>query len=86
MFYPCGSHCPANVLLLQSSPGLGHTLEVLFRVSATDLLLATASLLALRLRRATRVMRHILAPVLLASILRTVAAAAMLGVGSRHPP
>ncbi len=45
-------------------------------------MVSTAVVLAVRLKHASRVMRHILAPVLGASIVRTIALAAFVGSGS----
>ncbi len=82
VFVPCGSDCPANRLLLVSAPGAGEALTSLFRIVAAATVLATAGVLANRLGRASRVMRRVIAPVLLASIARTVAVATFLLLGS----
>ncbi len=85
VFVPCGSHCPANRLLVSNLPGASRTLEALFRGLGGALVLATAGVLAWRLRGASGVMRRILAPVVVASIGRTIAVAAYLALGSTSP-
>jgi signal transduction histidine kinase len=82
VFVPCGAHCPANALLVSSTPGLSHILVTAFRVLTAVIVLATAGVLAHRLRHASRVMRRVLTPVLLASIARTGAVAAYMMLGS----
>ena len=82
LFVPCGSDCPTNSLLVAHQPATGEVFEALFRGVAAAVLVATAAVLAVRLSRASRVMRRVLAPVLIASILRTAAVAAYLALGS----
>jgi signal transduction histidine kinase len=81
-FSPCTSSCPANRWLVSSAPSTGEAFATVFRVCAAAIVLATAGILANRLWRASRVMRRVLAPVLVASIVRTVAVAAFVIVGS----
>ena len=83
VFVPCGSDCPDNALLISDEPALGDTLLTVFRAVAATLILATAGVLWTRLRRATPLMRRILTPVVIASIVRTLAVAALfLALGS----
>ncbi len=82
LFVPCGGTCPRNGLLLSNSPGASDTLDAIFRLFAGFIVLATAAVLATRLRRASRVMRRVITPVLVASIARTIAVAAYLVLGS----
>ncbi len=82
VFVTCGSRCPRNGLMIANSPDASKALYSLFRLFAGIIVLSTVVVLADRLRRASHVMRRILAPVLLASILRLSAVAAYLAVGS----
>lgn len=81
-FILCGADCPRNRLLVTSAPSLGDALAASFRIFGAVLVLATAGILADRLRRASRVTRRVLTPVLLASIGWTAAIAAFLILGS----
>lgn len=81
-FILCGASCPPNRLLIASAPATGEALATAVRALGAVLVFATAGILAVRLRHASKVMRQILAPVLLASIGWTVVIAAFLIVGS----
>ena len=81
-FTPCASSCPSNRLLVSSDPSTGEAFATIFRVCAAAIVLATAGILADRLRHASSVMRRVIAPVLIASIARTIAVAAFVIVGS----
>ncbi|MEI2717398.1 MAG: hypothetical protein V9E98_10445 [Candidatus Nanopelagicales bacterium] len=77
----CGDSCPENVLLVADNPSLAAAFQAAFRWSGTLLLVATAASLAVRLIRASPLTRRTLAPVLVVSILRTLAVAAFIGSG-----
>ena len=78
----CNATCPGNAfMLLDSEPALLDELVVPLReLLAALLLIAVVVRLADRIRRATRLMRRTLVPVLVAAILRTLALAAAFGV------
>ncbi len=82
VFVTCGSRCPRNSLMLANAPDASRALLSLFRLAAGVIVLSTVAVLADRLRRASHVMRRILAPVLFASILRLSAVAAYLAGGN----
>ena len=77
-FVPCHPQCPRNVLLVADWPALSWTLNTAFRVVGVLIMIATGALLFSRLRRATPLLRRAIAPVLLASIARTLAIAVFL--------
>lgn len=79
---PCAPDCPDNALRIAHASDVADVFTVAFRASAAALLLAVAWILAGRLRRATPITRRMLAPVLVASVARTVAVAAFLALGS----
>ena len=78
----CNATCPGNAfMLLDSEPALLDELVVPLReLLAALLLIAVVVRLADRIRRATRLLRRTLVPVLVAAILRTLALAAAFGV------
>ncbi|MCU0314267.1 MAG: histidine kinase [Solirubrobacteraceae bacterium] len=78
----CDGPCPANVLDVTDAEGVARALGVAFRVCAAGLLVGVAVVLAVRLHRATALMRRILAPVLVASVARLAAVSAFLALGS----
>ena len=77
-FVVCHPQCPRNVLFVADWPALSWALNTAFRAIGVVILIATGALLFSRLRRATPLLRRAIAPVLLASIARTVAIAAFL--------
>lgn len=80
----CQPDCPRNVLFVAERPDWSHGFAMATRAVGTFLLVATAGVLFNRLRRATPLMRRVLAPVLVASIARAlVTAAFLLGIGGR---
>ncbi len=79
---PCSPACPHNALLVANNPSLAHVFEVAFRVVPTVVLIATAALLAVRLRRASSLTRRMIAPVLVASLARCLGLAAFLALDS----
>jgi len=72
-FLQCGPVCPRNVLLVADRPELSNALHMSLRAVAGLILVATGIVLLQRLRRATPLLRRALAPVLFASVARTVA-------------
>lgn len=80
-FVQCHPDCPRNVLLIADRPDLSTALLSAFRVVGIAVLVATGIVLFRRLQQATPLLRHALAPVLAASIARTVAIAILLGLG-----
>ncbi len=78
----CDASCPDNAfLLLDSEPAVLDALIVPLReVLASLLLIAVVVRLADRIRRATRLMRRTLVPVLVAAIVRTLALVAAFGI------
>jgi signal transduction histidine kinase len=77
-FVQCAPACPRNVLFVADWPALSQAFNAAFRVVGACILVTTGGVLFLRLRRATPLLRRALAPVLLASIARTLALAAFL--------
>lgn len=77
-FLQCGPTCPRNVLFVADRPDLSNALHMAFRVVGGLILVATGIVLLQRLRRATPLLRRALAPVLFASVARTVAVAIFL--------
>ena len=77
-FLQCGPACPRNVLFVADRPELSNVLHMAFRVVGGLILVATGIVLLQRLRRATPLLRRALAPVLFASVARTVAVAIFL--------
>jgi signal transduction histidine kinase len=77
-FVQCAPDCPRNVLFVADWPSLSWALNTAFRVVGVSILVATGGVLFIRLRRATPLLRRALAPVLLASIARTLALVAFL--------
>ena len=77
-FVMCHPVCPRNVLFVTDWPELSRALNIGFRIVGALILLATAATLFSRLRQATPLLRRALAPVLFASIARTLALAAFL--------
>ena len=78
----CDATCPDNAfLLLDSEPAVLDALIVPLReVLAALLLIAVVVRLADRIRRATRLMRRTLVPVLVAAIVRTLSLVAAFGI------
>jgi signal transduction histidine kinase len=74
----CHPLCPRNVLLVADWPVLSWALNTAFRMVGVLILIATVALLFSRLREATPLLRRAIAPVLLASIARTLAIASFL--------
>lgn len=80
----CQADCPRNVFFVQDRPELAHALSTAMRAVGALLLLATTGVLLNRLRRATPLMRRVLAPVLGVSMARALVMVAFLvGSGSR---
>ena len=77
-FVICHPLCPRNVLFVADWPAVSSALNAAFRTIGVLILVATGALLFSRLRRATPLLRRAIAPVLLASIARTVAIAMFL--------
>lgn len=71
-FVTCLPDCPAHLLFVADRPKLAEAFLQGFRGVGGGVLVAASLLLMLRLLRATRLMRRALAPVLLASVARTV--------------
>lgn len=69
---PCPPTCPRNILFVADQPMLSQMFYIAFRNVSALLLVVTAALLFIRLRQATALMRRSLAPVLFASIARTL--------------
>lgn len=72
-FLQCSPTCPRNVLFVADLPGFSNALQTTFRVVGGLVMVATGIVLLQRLRRATPLLRRALAPVLFASVARTVA-------------
>ncbi|HSN43582.1 MAG TPA: hypothetical protein VLR88_05945, partial [Propionibacteriaceae bacterium] len=83
---PCRTDCPPNALLLVDDPGLATALEAAFRGVSLLVLLATAASLTVRLVRATPLARRTLAPLMVASIVRTLAIATFVLTAGAAPP
>ena len=83
---PCSTDCPPNALLLVDDPGLATALERTFRVVSVLVLLAVAASLTVRLVRATPLARRTLAPLMVASIVRTLAIATFVLTAGAAPP
>ncbi len=79
---PCGSACPENAVRVADSAQAADVFEAAFRACGAALLIVVAVVLARRLGRATPIMRRMLAPVLTASVARTLAVAAFLVLGA----
>ena len=77
-FVTCHPQCPRNVLLVADWPALSWTLNTAFRGVGVLIMIATGALLFSRLRHATPLLRRAIAPVLLASIARTLSIAVYL--------
>lgn len=77
-FVQCTPLCPRNVLFVADWPVVSRFLHQAFRATAVLILLAAGTLLFIRLRRATPLLRRALAPILLASIARTLAVSVFL--------
>jgi len=77
-FLQCGPTCPRNVLFVADLPELSNALHTALRVVGGLVLVATGIVLLQRLRRATPLLRRALAPVLFASVARTVAVTVFL--------
>jgi signal transduction histidine kinase len=84
-FVQCEPACPRNVLFVADWPWLSQALNAAFRVVGVSILVAVGGVLYMRLRRATPLLRRALAPVLLASIARTLALVAFLVVDAKLP-
>jgi signal transduction histidine kinase len=80
-FVTCGVECPKNLLFVSDRPRAAELLLGTFRLVGTTILVATSVHLVLRLRQASALMRRSLAPVVLASIARTLNIAAVLATG-----
>ena len=80
-FVTCGVECPENLLFVSDRPRVAELLLGAFRLVGTTILVATSVHLVLRLRQASALMRRSLAPVVLASIARTLNIAAVLATG-----
>jgi len=81
----CGDDCPTNLLFVSDRPALAAVLFTAFRGCGALLLGGVAARLAYRLRRATPLMRRVLAPVLVVSIARLVVLSAFLMLGVAPP-
>lgn len=77
-FVMCRSVCPRNVLFVADWPELSSALNVAFRAVGVLIMLTTAAVLFDRLRRATPLLRRVLAPVLIASMARVLAVGVFL--------
>ena len=80
-FVTCSINCPRNVLFLVSAPEVSHNAYLVFRLLGVASTVAAALLLLQRLLAATPLMRQTLAPVLFASICRTLSIAVFLWTG-----
>ncbi|MES2489942.1 MAG: histidine kinase [Pseudomonadota bacterium] len=80
-FVTCSVDCPRNVLFITDHPAISHAAFLAFRLLGVMTAIAAALLLMQRLSKATPLMRHTLAPVLFASICRTLSVAAFLLFG-----
>ena len=80
-FTQCHPDCPRNVLFIVDRPELSKALFVAFRAFGIAILIATAFVLFIRLQTATPLLRRGLGPVLVASIVRTVALGFILALG-----
>ena len=79
---PCGEQCPSNALLVSDSPTLAAFFQATFRVSSVVLLVAVALSLLDRLLHASPLTRRTLAPLLVVSIVRSLAVAAFVATGA----
>ncbi|MDR3453883.1 MAG: histidine kinase [Rhodoferax sp.] len=77
-FMPCQIDCPRNLLLVSEQLELSRYLTTAFRYVAATLLAASVAIMINRLRNATPLMRRVLAPVVLASIVRMLVVATFL--------
>lgn len=75
---PCQIDCPRNLLLVSEQLELSRYLTTAFRYVAATLLAASVAIMINRLRNATPLMRRVLAPVVLASIVRMLVVATFL--------
>jgi signal transduction histidine kinase len=80
-FVTCGAQCPENLLFVADRPQVAEFFLGAFRLVGTTILLATSVHLVLRLHQASALMRRSLAPVVLASIARTLNMAVVLATG-----
>lgn len=79
---PCDDQCPGNALLVSDAPTLAAFFETTFRISSVVILVAVALSLLDRLLHASRLTRRTLAPLLVVSIVRTLAVAAFVATGA----
>ena len=84
-FVVCHPQCPRNVLFVADWSELSRALNTGFRIVGAFILMAAGALLFSRLRQATPLLRRALAPVLFASIARTLAIASFLISDSAWP-
>ena len=80
-FILCHPDCPRNALFVADLPELSKALLITFRTAGAGLLFAVAFVLFQRYRKASRLMRRTLAPVLFASIIRALTVAVYLILG-----
>jgi len=80
-FILCHPNCPRNALFVADLPELSKALLIIFRTAGAGLLFAVAYILFQRYRKASRLMRRTLAPVLFASIIRALTVAVYLILG-----
>lgn len=80
-FVTCSVNCPSNVFFIADKPDLSNAAFLAFRLLGVTTAIAAALLLMQRLLKATPLMRHTLAPVLFASICRTLSIAVFLLFG-----
>lgn len=80
-FAACGADCPSNLFFVADRPQWSALLLQAFRIVGAVILLATTLHLIVRLRDATALMRRSLAPVVVASVARTLTIAVLLATG-----
>ncbi len=80
-FVTCTANCPENILFMADHPQLSDAAYTLVRIIGIIAEFCAAFVLLARLGRATPLMRHTLAPVLLASVARTLSVAVFLLFG-----
>ena len=78
---PCHPDCPPNALMVTDAPAVATAFQTSFRVASVAILLATALSLLERLLHASPVNRRTLTPLLVVSILRTLAVAVFVASG-----
>lgn len=83
-FVACHPTCPRNVLFVADWPAVSWALNAAFRTVGFLIMMATGVLLFRRLQQATPLLRRAIAPVLFASIARTVVMAVFLLATDSH--